>query len=48
MECIQNEKVSNTDITKLNWRFNHIFCSDDEPGRLLYVKVDLKFLESNN
>ena len=25
MECIQNENVSNTDINKLKWRFNHIF-----------------------
>ena len=37
MECIQNEKkVLNTDINKLNWRFNQIFFSDHKPGHLLY------------
>ena len=28
---------TNTDINKLNWRFNHIFFSDHKPGLLLYV-----------
>ena len=28
---------TNTDINKLNWRFNHIFFSDHKPGLLLYA-----------
>ena len=40
MECIQIEKkVLNTDINKLNWRFNQIFFLDHKPGRLLYACV---------
>ena len=30
------KKVLNTDINKLNWRFNKIFFSDHKPGHLLY------------
>ena len=30
------KKVLNTDINKLNWRFNQIFFSDHKPGHLLY------------
>ena len=32
------KKVLNTDINKLNWRFNQIFFSDHKLGYLLYVK----------
>ena len=33
---MQNENVSNTGITKVNYRFKHIF-SDHKPGSLLYA-----------
>ena len=33
------KKVLNTDINKLNWRFNQIFFSDHKPGHLLYGMV---------
>ena len=33
------KKVLNTDINKLNWRFNQIFFSDHKPGHLLYANT---------
>ena len=33
------KKVLNTDINKLNWRFNQIFFTDHKPGHLLYVGI---------
>ena len=45
MECIQNEKkVLNTDINKLNWRFNQIFFSDHKTGHLLYVNRSISLI----
>ena len=35
------KKVLNTDINKLNWRFNQIFFSDHKPGQLLYDMIEM-------
>ena len=36
------KQVSNTDINKLYWRFNHIYFSDHKPGLLLYAINNVK------
>ena len=42
------KNVSNTDINKLNWRFNHIYIfSDHKPGFLLYAMAALSPLSGN-
>ena len=45
-ECIQNEKkVLNTDINKLNWRFNQIFFSDHKPVFMVEDAARLDFIK---
>ena len=46
MECIQNEKRLNTDINKLNWRFNYVF-SDHKAGLLLYAMMIIFLLSGD-